>query len=108
MNLREMYKLFAYTMTYEQFSEFANPHNEVCKLLQAHFVALQVTMKPIVKIEQMGREKSTEAGDGNATRWLIGLHRNISPHMLPYYQWTMSVEREYVRPDRSWPELKDS
>lgn len=94
MNLREMYKLFSYTISFEQFREFANPQNEVCKLLQAHFIALQVVMKPIVKKEEEGREVPTEAGDGNATRWLSGLHRNIRMDMRPYYQWTLAVEQE--------------
>jgi hypothetical protein len=100
MNLREMYKLFSYTMPPDQFREYINPQNEVCKLLQAHFVALQLIMTPITKNEWAGRESHMEADlsaasvKGGSARWLAALHSNIPVPMLKYYQWTLWVEQE--------------
>jgi len=86
-----MYELFSYTMPHDQFKEFTNPRNEVCKLLQAHFVAMQLIMTPITK------STTSEGNSGTTGRWLVALHSNIPPHMLQYYEWTMSVEREVYR-----------
>ena len=98
MSLRKMYELFAYTMPHDQFKEFTNPRNEVCKLLQAHFVAMQLIMTPITKAEWASRENTRSEGHpGTTGRWLVALHSNIPPHMLQYYEWTMSVEREVYR-----------
>jgi hypothetical protein len=94
MNLREMYKLFSYTMPPDEFREFINPQNEVCKLLQAHFIALQLIMTPITKNEQVGRERPTVADDGGSARWLVALHSNIPVLMLKYYEWTLWIEQE--------------
>lgn len=81
-------------MPYDQFREFVNPQNEVCKLLQAHFVALQLIMTPITKVEWAGRENTSESGNGVTGRWLIGVHSHISAHMSEYYEWTRWVEQE--------------
>lgn len=78
----------------DEFREFINPRNEVCKLLQAHFVALQLVMTPITSNEWAGREQTTQTSDKKTGRWLIALHRNILPSMLQYYEWTMWVQQE--------------
>jgi hypothetical protein len=97
LNLSEMYRLFGYSMPPDQFHEFVNPQNEVCKLLQAHFVALQLIMTPITVKEKEGRARSTEDNDGVTARWLIALHSNIAPSMVTYYEWTMWIEQEVNR-----------
>jgi hypothetical protein len=89
-----MYKLFSYSMPQDGFREFTDPRNEVCRLLQAHFVALQLIMAPITKHELDGRENNTETGNGFTGCWLTGLHSNIPDSMLQYYEWTMWVELE--------------
>lgn len=81
-------------MPYDEFSEFFNSQNEVCRLLQAHFVALQLIMTPITKVEWANREDSTDSGNGTTSRWLIGLHSRIPVSMVQYYDWTKWVEQE--------------
>ena len=88
-------------MTHEEFGEFTNPANDVGKLLQTHFVAMQLIMAPISKVEWAGRpprqsppEPAAENNDGTTVRWLNALHRNIPPHMLKYYEWSMFIEDE--------------
>jgi hypothetical protein len=51
LELRKIYALFSYHMPYSEFREFTDPGNEVCQLLQAHFVAMQLVMGPIFKVE---------------------------------------------------------
>jgi hypothetical protein len=98
MNLRKMYELFSYTMTQEEFREYCNPSNEACKILQAHFVALQLIMSPITKNEWATKENETgqRDGHGKTVMWLVGLHRRAPAHMLRYYQWTLWVQQEVL------------
>lgn len=81
-------------MPYDQFREFIDPQNEVCRLLQAHFIALQLIMTPITKVEWAGRENTSESGNGTTGRWLIGAHSRIPAHMEEYYEWTRWVQQE--------------
>ena len=101
MELRKIYQQFSYTMSHDEFAEFTNPANDVGKLLQAHFVAMQLIMTPISKVEYVGRpsraqspEPSRVNNDGTTVRWLKALHRNIPPHMLKYYEWPLFIENE--------------
>ncbi|KAE8448950.1 hypothetical protein EG329_008746 [Mollisiaceae sp. DMI_Dod_QoI] len=95
MELRKIYYIFSFEMKDEEFREFINPANEVCQLLQAHFVAMQLIMTPITKAEQRGRESAAAGeGDGTTGRWLKTLHSNIPAHLLEYYEWTLWVDDE--------------
>ena len=92
IGLGKVYQLFM-MMPHEEFREFTDPKNEVCQLLQAHFVAMQLIMTPISKVEWGKRKKSREMQtDGRTGRWLDTLHKAIPPHMREYYEWTLWVE----------------
>lgn len=85
-------------MQYDEFREFTNPANEVCQLLQAHFVAMQLIMTPITRAEWKDRESyKSDEGDGTTGRWLRTLHSTIPVHMLKYYEWTLWVDDEVQR-----------
>jgi hypothetical protein len=88
-----VYQLFM-MMPHEEFREFTDSKNEVCQLLQAHFVAMQLIMTPISKVE-WGKRKSPTAmkTDGRTGRWLTTLHNAMPPHMRGYYEWTLWVEK---------------
>jgi len=93
MGLGKVYQLFM-MMPYEDFREFTDPKNEVCKLLQAHFVAMQLIMTPISKVEWGNRQPPPDQRpSGRSGRWLETLHKDIPPHMLEYYEWTLWVEK---------------
>ncbi|KAE9377595.1 hypothetical protein N431DRAFT_434776 [Stipitochalara longipes BDJ] len=93
MGLGKVYQLFM-MMPYDEFREFTDPKNEVCQLLQAHFVAMQLIMTPISKVE-WGKRKvpPDQKPSGRSGRWLETLHKGISPHMREYYEWTLWVEK---------------
>ncbi|KAF8855516.1 hypothetical protein BDZ45DRAFT_502767 [Acephala macrosclerotiorum] len=98
MQQRKVYSLFSCEMQQEEFREFVNPENEVCQLLQAHFVALQLIMTPISKGEWKDREAAVSGdGDGTTGRWLQTLHSRIPVHLLEYYEWTLWVDAEVQR-----------
>jgi hypothetical protein len=82
-------------MPHDEFREFIDPNNDVCQLLQAHFVAMQLVMTPISKVEWGKRTSPPEMKTfGKSGRWLDTLHTGIPPHMREYYEWTLWVERE--------------
>lgn len=100
LKLREIYKLFSYSMSHDDFRYYCDPNNQVCKILQAHFVALQLIMDPIAKKEQTLKATRcpVEEDKRAATAgWLAALHRNVPPPLLKYYVWTMWIEREVSR-----------
>ena len=95
MELRKIYGHFAGGMSHEEFCDFTDSRNEVGKLLQSHFIALQLIMAPISKIA-LGEERLLwlENGEDKSTPcWLRTMHLNIPQHMLDYYAWPISVEK---------------
>jgi len=92
MGLRKVYELFI-MMPYDEFRELTDPNNDVCKVLQAHFVAMQLIMTPITRVEWGKSKRNEPHAEGNSGRWLEALHRNIPPHMLEYYEWTLAIEK---------------
>lgn len=98
IELRKIYAFFSFEMQHEEFREFTNPANEVCQLLQAHFVAMQLIMTPITKTEWRNREsadrEADEGGDGTTGNWLQTLHATIPVHLLDYYEWTKWIDGE--------------
>lgn len=81
-------------MNNEEFCDFTDSTNVVGKLLQSHFVALQLVMAPISKIA-LSKTASEEAVDTiSGARWLGSLHRNIPEHMLEFVQWPLAIEKE--------------
>jgi hypothetical protein len=82
-------------MPYDEFREFTNPENEVCRLIQTHFVAMQLIMTPISKVEWAGKASKTVASTHpQSGKWIAPLHASIPPDMREYYEWTLWVERE--------------
>jgi hypothetical protein len=82
-------------MPYIEFREFTDPDNEVCQLLQAHFVSLQLVMTPITKSEWERRKNATADREvGKTGQWLKAIHNNIPSHMKQYYDWTLWIEKE--------------
>ncbi|KAG4442101.1 hypothetical protein IFR05_002387 [Cadophora sp. M221] len=102
MELRKYYGLFMF-LPQQDFVHFINPSNVVGKLLQAHFVAMQLIMTPITNSERAHRQlvnPDEEPGDPKRLNptvgWLASLHLNIPPEMMEYFQWTLWVEQEVL------------
>lgn len=95
IELGNIYGLFSYYMPHSEFAELINPSNLVCQVLQAHFVALQLTMAPITRSEwEDDKAAKDDQGGKDSAKWFIALHRNVPDEMMEYYEWTMWVESE--------------
>jgi hypothetical protein len=90
-------------MSHEEFAAFISPLNEAGKLLQSHFVALQLVMTPFTTRESTGRQNSATLAQkpGSTGGWLVAIHRDIKPEMMMYYEWPRWVHRE-VEAGRLW------
>ncbi|KAI5462071.1 hypothetical protein BGZ63DRAFT_403337 [Mariannaea sp. PMI_226] len=97
ISLSEVYSLFSYHMSQEEFSHFINPSNEVGKLLQTHFVALRLIMTPIISKESFGRKVSTVVeADKTMSQWLGTLVKDVKPDMKKYFEWPIWLHSEVV------------
>ena len=97
-HLTQIYGLFSYFMSHDEFALFIHPSNEAGKLLIAHFGALQMIMTPITLNQEYinkaeVRNSDTTAGAGSGARWLTHSHSKIGKGMEEYYEWTLSIER---------------
>jgi hypothetical protein len=97
MDLRKLYGLFAHRMDHEQFRDFTDPANEVGKVLQSHFVTLHLIMAPIsrVVLDNKAPTWAESWKDDSKICWLTSMHRKIPAHMLKFYEWPMSIQREF-------------
>ncbi|KAH7407986.1 hypothetical protein BKA64DRAFT_706389 [Cadophora sp. MPI-SDFR-AT-0126] len=100
MELRKYYGMFM-LLSQEDFVHFINPKNTIGKLIQAHFVSMQLIMTPITNSERAHRqlvnpdEKYDDPTRSNPTiGWLSSLHSNIPADMMEYFKWTLWVEQE--------------
>jgi hypothetical protein len=96
MALRKFYALFSYTMPHHEFQELINPANQICKLLLAHFLALQLTLTPVSKNEWAEKDvpKQKMTNNGVTSRWFPALHKDIPEELMEYYEWPLWVENE--------------
>lgn len=98
MELRKIYAAFSFFMPQSEFNLLTDPAQTILQCLQAHFVALQITMTPITRYEWVGRDtpraKTSQDSDGQTRGWFRKLHRAFPEEMRRYYAWTLWVERE--------------
>lgn len=88
-------------MPHSEFKELINPANKTCQLLQAHFLALQLTMTPVMENvrENIDSPQAEKTKNGVTSRWFPALHNNIPDELREYCEWTLWVENE-VKQDR--------
>lgn len=97
-----MYGLFAMQMTPTEFHTFTSPTSpsvQIFKILQAHFVALQLIMNPVASKEAMPRATCPvkEIGRAATAGWLVSLHRDVEGGLLrKYCSWTRWIEEEVL------------
>ncbi|KAL3420439.1 C6 zinc finger protein [Phlyctema vagabunda] len=87
MGLRKVYECFSYTMSHEDFQWLLNPANLSGKLLQAHFIAIQLTMNPVTR-KPDPRNPSTENW---SVRWMDPVCRDVPPGQWKYFEWPLAV-----------------
>jgi len=102
IELRKMYALFAHTMTPSDFTDFTSsisPSAQTYKILQAHFVALQLILEPLAKNTVVHRAECPvkELGRAATVGWLTALHAEIKERNGKFLKWTREVERRALR-----------
>lgn len=108
LQLRKMYALFAHQMTSADFHDFTSPDSpsaQVFRILQAHFVALQLIMNPIAAVQARSVSPCPVKDQGRTATvgWLTNLHNDLKDmtngkleNPQKYYVWTRWVEREIL------------
>jgi hypothetical protein len=90
--MQKVHEMFM-MMAQEEFREFTDPRNQVCQLLQAHFIAVQIIMRPITQVDWHRNSTAVSSDPGSKLRrWLGTSNKRAPAQMLEYYKWTLWVE----------------
>ena len=103
-----IYGIFAYTMSAADFSHLIGPSNIVGLLLQAHLVAIQTILDPVLGAEQSLSPSNNLAKAGpkhmGSLKWLDSMHKKVPAEWTVYFSWTMQRAEELR--DMVWSEIR--
>jgi hypothetical protein len=77
--------------THDEFQAFIDPNNGVAQILQAHFIAVQAILTPILYLERVGF-RGIDAPTA-VMSWIEGIYRNVPHHLRHYVEWPRQVSR---------------
>lgn len=77
--------------THDEFQAFIDPNNSVAQILQAHFIAVQAILTPILYLERAGFE-GIDAPTA-VMSWIEGIYRNVPHHLRHLVEWPRQVSR---------------
>lgn len=93
-----IYGIFGYTMSPIDFAHLIDLSNIVGLLLQAHLVAMQTILEPILNAEQSVSQgnKMAKAGPKHlgSLKWLDSIHNKVNAQWRVYFRWTMQRAEE--------------
>ncbi|KFY05786.1 hypothetical protein V492_08299 [Pseudogymnoascus sp. VKM F-4246] len=102
IGIMKIYGIFAYYMSAADFHEFIHPDNQVGLLLQAHLIAIQMILDPVLNNENNANNR-TEKTDRpwrpkhmGSVAWLNTVEQKMTYEMAPYFAWPLS-RRDAVR-----------
>ncbi|KAJ4378422.1 hypothetical protein N0V86_006125 [Didymella sp. IMI 355093] len=75
--------------THDEFQAFIDPNNSVAQILQAHFIAVQAILTPILYLERVGFE-GVDAPTALMS-WIEGIYRNVPHHLRHHVEWPRQV-----------------
>ena len=77
--------------SHDEFQVFIDPNNSVAQILQAHFIAIQAILTPILYLERVGFEgiNAPTAVMG----WIEGIYRNVPYHLRHHVEWPRQVSQ---------------
>jgi hypothetical protein len=75
--------------THEDFQSFIDPANSVAQILQAHFIAVQAILTPILYLERVGFE-GVDAPTA-VMGWIEGIYANVPLQLRPCVEWPRMV-----------------
>lgn len=77
--------------THDEFQAFIDPNNTVAQILQAHFIAVQAILTPILYLERVGFDGIN--APTAVMSWIEGIYRNVPPHLRHHVDWPRQVSR---------------
>ncbi|KAJ4347568.1 hypothetical protein N0V95_005305 [Ascochyta clinopodiicola] len=77
--------------SHDEFQAFIDPNNTVAQILQAHFIAVQAILTPILYLERVGFEGIN--APTAVMSWIEGLYKNVPLHLRHYVEWPRQVSR---------------
>ncbi|UPX17170.1 uncharacterized protein EKO05_0007542 [Ascochyta rabiei] len=80
----------------DEFQAFIDPNNSIAQILQAHFIAVQAILTPILYLERVGFEGIN--APTAVMSWIEGIYRNVPHHLRHHCEWPRQVSRyPYMR-----------
>lgn len=93
-----IYGIFGYTMSPADFIRLIDPSNITGLLLQAHLVAMQTILEPVLNAEQSLSQDNKMAKAGpkhlGSLKWLDSIHNKADAQWKVYFAWTMHRAEE--------------
>ena len=77
--------------THDEFQAFIDPNNTVAQVLQAHFIAVQAILTPILYLERVGFEGIN--APTAVMSWVEGIYKNVPHHLRHHVEWPRQVSR---------------
>lgn len=91
MGIMKIYGIFAYYMSAADFHHLIDPANQIGLLLQAHLIALQTILEPVLKHEVIPPKPEDRAKPkhGGSVAWLDAIHGKVGGEMREWFEWPM-------------------
>lgn len=89
----KIYGIFAYYMSATDFHQFIRPDNQVGLLLQAHIIAIQMILDPVLNNEDntgTNMNKPWRPRHAGSVAWLNSIEDKMSDEMAPFFTWPIS------------------
>jgi hypothetical protein len=77
--------------SYDEFQAFIDPRNSVAQILQAHFIAVQAILTPILYLERVGFEGVN--APSAVLSWVEGIYGNVPCQLRQHVEWPRQVSR---------------
>ncbi|XPT00576.1 hypothetical protein M3J09_009727 [Ascochyta lentis] len=77
--------------SHDEFQAFIDPNNSTAQILQAHFIAVQAILTPILYLERVGFEGVN--APTAVMSWIEGIYRNLPHHLKHHVEWPRQVSR---------------
>lgn len=89
----KIYGIFAYYMSATDFHQFIHPNNQVGLLLQAHMIAIQIILDPVLNNEDNAgttMDKPWRPRHSGSVAWLNNIEVKMSDEMAPFFAWPIA------------------
>ncbi|KFY82809.1 hypothetical protein V500_10320 [Pseudogymnoascus sp. VKM F-4518 (FW-2643)] len=97
IGIMKIYGIFAYYMSATDFHQFIHPNNQVGLLLQAHMIAIQMILDPVLNNENNAgttMDKPWRPRHSGSVAWLNSIEVKMSDEMAPFFAWPIARRDE--------------